>query len=655
MYQRPSEVTQQDLFPGAPQTVPFNPNISVRPAIQPYLINVMGMLIYAIQLNANKNDMRRALFWTMIQNGYNNSEFLNLLQIACDLSELIAANNVPLESAVNQAVELVAAIKAATIGYKSGLATDMFNAGALTQSGYRDMEGLIQRGEQIMREISEFQNRYGGNVNQWNNNGMGGAWGGGQAYGRPVSPMAAQLSAGFGGAGSFQRQIPAYMENQQARVSRDFSGRGQPNQQPVDVQQNATVSRSNRIDWRNSDITISPKTAEAIAEKPPVKEITTQKAVIGEIRAKDSPVKPAFNTKSPYPDLYDPSVEEPFYVQAPNGSDEIIQIWKKKEKNVKYEDHKISHFFDPDCKLNAGYVGDPERARREFLKIATGRNLEELLSRLEEGNDAALEAEFIEKAVVVDIALIFAHKGVSPQEILLKWTESDVAYSTVTPKNTVTLNYCTVELQPVVDDAALALEELSNSTDMVMLAQRMRNIFGKIPEDLWNRLHRQITDHVNEILEVGLNTSYHISSVVDDMPDLVSGISKKYGAAYLELFMSRGRVVAQTNVYLIKDDLPADALDMRNTEGKSIVYGLGSLHSITFIQAHSRDFNIESVQRFGLVRESKHPELHRAVKRILDNSIPNALDVRLVTTDGKEIYLHRGMVGEDTYLVSRRP
>jgi hypothetical protein len=79
---------------------------AVNPKLHPYLPGIAAACIDSIQSRAAQNPLRMFLFNQMASTNFTSQNFLVLLKVVCDISELYAVNGMVIEQAIGSAVDL---------------------------------------------------------------------------------------------------------------------------------------------------------------------------------------------------------------------------------------------------------------------------------------------------------------------------------------------------------------------------------------------------------------------------------------------------------------------------------------------------------------------------------------------------------------------
>jgi hypothetical protein len=168
---------------------------AVNPKLHPYLPGIAAACIDAIQSRAAQNPLRMFLFNQMASTNFTSQNFLVLLKVVCDISELYAVNGMAIEQAINSAVDLSVQFAAfnnlqAFPGLQNYIDQNMVN----------NLQQLSQKQQMLTQQVMQYQQQRNNqmaqnNFNQvqqtpasWNNTSTG-LFTTGQTVQQPASNM----------------------------------------------------------------------------------------------------------------------------------------------------------------------------------------------------------------------------------------------------------------------------------------------------------------------------------------------------------------------------------------------------------------------------------------------------------------------------------
>lgn len=242
------------------------------------------------------------------------------------------------------------------------------------------------------------------------------------------------------------------------------------------------------------------------------------------------------------------------------------------------------------------------------------------------------------------------------------------------------------------------LSQLRSSRDFVSVANRLKVILDNVAEDrelkdLVVKLDSYLTNELNEVLKTKLSfPDLRISSFIDDAKDLFGAINDVHGYASAQaltnfqgqfidtfLYFAEPEIFQVTQVHDgLTTDLPAlmdqatDPAVVTDVEPKSVepvVHIIETLVSVTSIEMVSQELNmVMPPDGIPAMIDAGHPDLYAfAVATITAaEQIANSADRiqagasyyfahhYLVTADDVVFELHRGLLNDDSYLISRR-
>lgn len=354
-----------------------------------------------------------------------------------------------------------------------------------------------------------------------------------------------------------------------------------------------------------------------------------------------------------YATLYDPAKEVMYHLI---DGKKVVEQLEERPEDMKYEEHETEHFLKSSIRREGEVSRDREKARRAFREVLAEKDVEEYVRRFNADDadngfsdlDAEAGKDIIAAVSVVEDVITAGSESHAPMALLSYFLDRELPTSMLSER-AIRYSYVVSESYQLWDDIAVKYMELQNSSSYVQLADRLRAIADDGEHAaLAKILIRMATDHINEIVTIGLAMRLTIDSIVSDIDDLRAAIAEDYGPVMLETFDNTvNRVVKQNFGYMPADGLLEDSTSEQTDAIAPVRYGTN-----VQVPINAEDFPGAAIGDVARVLESRFPELYKAIEHTLDNAHPQARYVKFVTLDGEEVKLHRSLIA-DSLLISK--
>lgn len=716
MYNLPHPIDQVTgpWFNGLPHQIPFHPpNLPIGGPMAQFVEPTMGMLLAELQANAQANPLRTFLFNQLSQNNYQNEEFANALMTVLEYAELLASGGMSnIEMAVNTAVKEVAAmLTAINVARYPALASTVTDPRA-----QRNVEELIAKFNQIGNQIDAFNSSrqaqsqpWPGQQSQaapWDHRPQQASWGAAQQqqWGAPPGRQPMQQSGWQGGYGQQQWHQP-----QQPRGNPYVGAMAAstPRQQP---QGPGFASQGFQGNWSSSNAgtqarsqvmggSLRPRPAtanESVAFDPvqqpgygakveqvdssdiewgkatsQVKETTPKESGIeGEIHRKDGSIlRPAHSsgwTKThdpfePYSVAYDPTTHVLYHRKDRSGKvTEVIMSIDDTEEYLKYEtDLGLA------SKVRFERKADPSRVRWD--SVTSIPDMDEVMDErdrrlskmdLEEGEKALFKEEpLLIMSAITSASLEEARLGASMNlmDVLGEVPEGQpISYLYYHCIPTLNGNKALVE----------QMEDICLERDFTEAQKKFLAVKELLEPLAWYMLNDKLTEFVNEIVRVELGLQgVSIDSFADDIIALIEDIEKHDGPTYANKLRAQTRRVMRSSCHVLTErmrDQYAQRLEYPVEKPELIedVVVFGELNSVIEVPWMSGDLSIAVTAEGSAILESSMPQLYKTVQELFNRSDKlkrhAVRSYSILTADNVRFKLHRSLLTEDFYLISRQ-
>lgn len=184
-----------------------------------------------------------------------------------------------------------------------------------------------------------------------------------------------------------------------------------------------------------------------------------------------------------------------------------------------------------------------------------------------------------------------------------------------------------------------------------------------------SRIDRLITAAVNDLLLNKLSLDVSIESFTADFDDLVPFMSKTYAEIYYESFSAgmikilRGSMKVVENHDVVTISVTSDDSEEEGVPSRICTNAFGFKNSLTVttldVLAAELEFGFYRQDNFDMparIMESNHAVIFWYVKSLFDTDHPYISKGGrhlLVTADDQVFEVHRGLIGQDNYLISK--
>lgn len=594
--QLPPDVPTQLFVNGLPHRMPFQITTQFpRPFFQGMADYLAGVLANEIQMKANMDYSRKAVFYRVASNFFNNQIFLTevaSVSVFAEFLVLVKGMNDP-RAAIHTACEHYCCMLAAAeaMMYPAILQT-------MTQAQQNEVYAWDANFKNLRPQLAQFiaqcppqtmqggggyqqnpqqqyDNRYAGNgwqanqqpQQQWNQQPQQqGAWNP-QNWNNTVSRTASgtghigQLSYSGGGTTAWGGSAVRSSNSNAASADLFCAPVDEPELvvEINDRQNNAAPTPTPtaplvpyKPEYKEPtyahDIVFGDafedQTEQPVQKQHVIKEImmdaTTRQATVVDhaihLPAATSKMKLVPNTKQIYPKCYD--LQHSRAMQIVHNNVVIGETIENQEEGMDFKDHDLLYMLQPRIQEEGESGRDFDTAREVFNSILRQSNLEALLeeaARLQ-GAVELPEGALIPLEGAIEIPDIGNpdHEGfVGRIQIFL--TENGVDYN---PNfNAVSMTHTEESPWDHAGIAAASTMAIQNSTTWEQLIIRFKGYREHIYTGQWHKLHDKLTEAVNEAVLVYVGINLHIDSFIDDVLPLGQAILKKHGNFFYERYL----------------------------------------------------------------------------------------------------------------------
>jgi len=221
-----------------------------------------------------------------------------------------------------------------------------------------------------------------------------------------------------------------------------------------------------------------------------------------------------------------------------------------------------------------------------------------------------------------------------------------------------------------ITDQLPILKALSSYANFARIAQEMSKLYeaattgGEFKQTL-ARLDRYLAKHVNELLRSRLGLTVTIDSFMDDISDVEPFVQKKNGQGYADLFIeSQAEFIESVMNFQDFTEEYKDSVVVstdQEEDGQQLYYfGPVRAVSVTTMDLLAEELKLgfcdNNPKLPALIRESTHPHLYTFAQASLSGAVAarKKLKAHYVVTADDVIYsLTKGMIGDDSYLISK--
>lgn len=234
--------------------------------------------------------------------------------------------------------------------------------------------------------------------------------------------------------------------------------------------------------------------------------------------------------------------------------------------------------------------------------------------------------------------------------------------------------FCLVEnAEHEADEKLLIERELTNAVEAGTydaLRNAISNIHAKgnlSTKAMAVKLDKYLADELNHFTSTQLGFADTIDSFVDDLQSLVNAIQNKLGSIYVEALgkfqprfidMLVGGFKVHGEIQMLESGSEDSLLEQSEVQHKLAVLDIKKLVSVTSLGIYNSELDITFTREgANLIQTSTHPLLHEFVRSVTDDRgrVSNEVFAHhyMVTADDVIYELHKGIMGQDNYLISK--
>lgn len=711
-----AEQPQGQWREGLPQNIPGIPPLDIPPQMRDMAAMATGLYMHVLQEKATLNPLRTFLYNQNAYNDFQNEEFKNGVDLVFRTAEMIlASERVQPVQAVEKAANVVAKMLAAVnIGSYPALANYVVDPKA-----QHEAEKLVNEFNGLLQDIQQFYSQAQAPAahNPWGpQQGGGSGWGsqqssgwGGQSsspWGAPptrrsyndVPPRQANnnlsrmamASSYTGGAQSMMRGGGYNEPVADAPSTQGQGGWGRRPRAPEPEPDPSEISggpgskptwkwegASTQSDQMFKQVKINDDfTTEDVPVRGARPQTKVPKGSADEIVQEDGSIlRPAFKSGWKVTDesltirvAIDPTKEILYHKRLPSGV--VTEVTMGINDENEYLASEMNPTFAQKVKDERAQASKP--VKEDWSSV---NKPPEGLGNIDEINDernrrlSLLEVEEEDKQLFKDDRVLIASTmtAANAQEARLAATLSMIDAYGEAPDDQA-FEYIYYECAPTLSKDKKVFEKLKHLCECrnyQELVERFLAVRTSMDDQTWHRLHDRMTDHVNEILRVGMRlvgeSEVTIDSLVDDAADLIEVLS---GDMKLDVtpFQGTASTVAQANCHPLQDKLrdqyvqrleyPAESPDIVDD-----ILVFGSLNCVTDVPWYSTELHLQFDGDLAAVTESKLPELYSAIEKVfrqVDKLKKHSFrSVYIITADNVRLNLHRSVYGGDFFLITK--
>lgn len=189
--------------------------------------------------------------------------------------------------------------------------------------------------------------------------------------------------------------------------------------------------------------------------------------------------------------------------------------------------------------------------------------------------------------------------------------------------------------------AAEQVQKLREASDLSHLVTVLNELSDEMDSRLWYQIHDRLTAVFNRRLRGGIGLSGDITSLTDDYDVIMDILSKKFSVQAVDTFKRN------THISCLR------TLTLRESNGKTLI---AEAVSVTELPWSSEDIDLVMESKYCMLSDAVNEELAGAALQLFERTnVKSCMMNRryLVTTDNVVIELHRGDMGQNTFLISK--
>lgn len=602
--------TNNDMFQGAPQNVPFNPSVDCGQNMQQFVIPAMGHLIMFIQEQATNSEIRAALFWRMVTNGYNNNYFMELLQETVSYCEALIIQNPNINTAVEfpEVCKLMVNFHVSAEVYRDERLQQL-----CTQQQAHDIQGMYAKykevGASVLKTLSGQRNQ--GFANQ----GFAGlADRGGGGFGNRNQSQNNQ-SSGFG----FAPAAGATGGFQSRRGSGGSSTAAATTSAPLWGTKPQAAAAPARV-------TPPAKVEQPVMPKSP--------AEGDQIQASPDIDPSEYLDVHPY--AWDAKTQVPFYRRR--GTTWINFIADKDDEKVKYELHENQHLLKPRTAVPSVVLqlASKNKAQDAVIKAA-----------VEKLTGTHYELEFF-KDMTFDVLRIpdYIPNGGNYHDSVVSYclgNDNDVDLETMCFIAT----FVQFEGYTFGEQLCALLRNVANSTTVVKMAEAMHSLQKDMALYNWSTIDRRMTDHLNEWLYRQSVHAPAVLSFTDNVKSLCSELAQEFPDILEALNTTFLEEIANTTLSLDNAKVFAEIMEMEEVGSER----LAIYETVALVPIVASQCDISVGGNLSLITKQALPELHAFIERTQLFADKRTRYVKIITLDNCVMWIYKGNA-KSVYLCS---
>jgi hypothetical protein len=645
-----------------------------RTNVQPYVNQIATGLLNEVTRLANSNSMRQHVYYLLSPNGGNNPPFQDILGATVDFVDwLINTQQVHPTTAIPRAIVEILAMFTATeaLSNQQLLQGQSPEVIAELQGQAQNFVGLSQQINSYLAATQPQQPMY-----QPSNPGYGPPPGQGYPQGQGYPPGGGYQQGGVTGL-------------RHAGFSASRSSASFPGQRPAtsstpafDKQYGAQINPTATTPFRASNpAPAAPTNYTPTPSAVPTNYAAGSKAIqlpaapdlapdyVDPYRVLQSPgctVKYTRVAGREWTSVFDPTTHVGVFNINSDRSVTDSYIKKSEAIGLDYEKHRCSQYFTAQVPADVDHAPDATLRDLALSQAMQTMTIKQLLADLKKrtatgpqpvtGSDITLP----EYSVVLDKPIVCESATDFQNELLRYMTNNDIGH------NVVALDDCTFHYEHIRyykwvlsgTEAGLA-KSLSTCRSWGEMRTRLLAMAG-LPDSYFRALTTSVTDHVNELLHIGLGIprdELNISSFCVDIPGLLDILKAEYSEADYAAFDKAFIQVRDSTLRVHSGESYISATGIKSdAETMNTALGYGISTNVTTLPLLSRDLSIAGmgadVGDAGIVHSSTMPKLYDLVADRMNSQPKHIRRTILVTADGAIINCHKALNGT-AYLISR--
>jgi len=595
--------------------MPFTPQLTVSPNMQPYVQAIGALLIDNIQNGANTSVIRQALYHHMAQNGFYNKEFTDLLQFAVEYAEVLEyMDRLDGRTAQIKSVEEVTQIAAAA---EVTLDTTHRLWNAMPPEMQQHVQSWLQYAPSVMNRTDQMrqQQRYQQQA--------------AQPYGAPM----ASYNTG-GGYPQPQPQQPYYQpgginRNQSTMANRAIE---QMAAAPTRTFNQPTINELRAGGTRSSVVEAAVPTTTAAPAAP----LAPADGYHQQLRSDYGDEKPL--PEGIHPGVFCMSTAVAFF--AFKGGVASNFIIDKDQCTMRYSDHRNEKLLRGRSDTVRRFTPDYPAADAVFEAMVKQQLVSDMLADLEKRQADATVTGDVNMVVDVIVPCLVNLNNSTDYHSVASMAMEELGLAVSIEDSTITYTGIDFRHKPYNDDVANLETEMRNVRShedlrkcLVLMRDKMAPLY------YWEQLDVAITQHVNELMQTMLGVEARMDCYTEEIGEMLDMIHDDYPDT-MERF----------NTTLLRR-LQVATLDNDSTHLWRSVYecvdgdGITSqamtiVEDITLLPITSTDIDFGCMGDVGVVTAKATPNLYRAARHRIDNAHPKTRWIKFITLDRIVIYVY---------------